>query len=105
MHHKLYIFYPIKYILSNKLGDEKMSKPETETITLTVTVEMPKKVHKLLERFCAFTGVSLEEMLLDELNPNVKSFWQNEVFQDWLRTAIEDAGCADYFQIKQGETE
>jgi len=78
---------------------------ETTTITLTVTVEIPKKVHKLLERFCAFAGVSIEEMLLDELDPEVKSFWHNEVFQDWLKVAIEDAGCAEYFQIKQGETE
>jgi len=76
---------------------------ETETITLTVTVEIPKKVHKLLERFCAFTGVSLEEMLLDEVHPDVKDFWQNEVLQDWLKYAIEDAGCADFFQIRQGE--
>ena len=84
------------------MGEEKLTE-ETTTITLTVTVEIPKNVHKLLEKFCAFTGVSLEEMLLDELDPDVKFFWHNEVFQDWLKYAIEDAGCADYFRIKQGE--
>jgi len=84
---------------------KQTEKQETVKYDLTVTVEIPKKVHKLLERFCAFAGVSIEEMLLDELNPEVKSFWHNEVFQDWLKVAIEDAGCAEYFQIKQGETE
>jgi hypothetical protein len=80
-----------------------MSKQET--VKVTVTVEIPKKVHQLLEKFAAFAGVSLEEMLRDQLEPDIRGFWQSEGFQDWAQYAIEEAGCAEYFQIEQGETE
>ena len=70
-----------------------------ETVTVTVTIELPKNVHKLLESFAAFAGVSLEEMLRDQLGPGVRGFWQNDVFSEWAKYAIEDAGCAEYFQL------
>ena len=78
---------------------------ETETVKVTVTVEQPKSVHKLLEGFAAFAGVSLEEILKDQLEPDIKGFWQNNMFNDWAKNAIEEAGCAEYFQLSQGETE
>jgi len=79
-----------------------MSK-ETETINLTVTVQIPKKVHKLLERFAAFAGVSLEELLKKEADPDVCFFWHNEIFQKWVKHAIEASGCAEYFQVNLGD--
>ena len=83
-----------------------MSK-ETETVkyNLTVTVELPERVNIFLERYAAFVGVSVEDILRSQLDAGVKDFWHNEVFQDLLTATIEDAGCAEYFQIRQGETE
>jgi len=75
-----------------------MSK-ETETVKVTVNVELPKNVHKLLESFAAFVGVSLEDILKDEIEKSLPAFWQNEMFQTWSKTAIKNAGCAEYFQL------
>ena len=76
-----------------------MSKETEETVKVTVTVELPKNVHKLLEDFAAFAGVSLEELLKNELEGDLPSFWQNEMFQTWAKCAIKNAGCAEYFQL------
>ena len=81
-----------------------MSK-ETETVSLTVTVEIPEKVHKLLENFATFAGASLEEMLKNQLEADVRGLWHDEIFYDWVQSAIEKAGCAGYFLLNQGETE
>ena len=74
-----------------------------ETVKVTVTVELPKNVHKLLEDFATFAGVSLEELLRKELEGDLPGFWQNEMFQNWAKSAITKAGCAEYFQLNQGE--
>ena len=76
---------------------------ETETVTVTVTVELPKNVHKLLENFAAFAGVSLEELLKNEVNPDVSFFWHNEIFQKWVKRTIEASGCTEYFQVNLGD--
>ena len=76
---------------------------ENEIVKVTVTVEIPKKVHKLLEDFSAFSGVSLEETLKDQLELDVRGLWHSEVFSDWTESAITKAGCADYFRLNQGE--
>ena len=76
-----------------------MSK--NETVKVTVTVEIPKKVHKLLEDFAAFAGVSIEDILKDELEKTLPGFWQNEMFQTWATTAITKVGCAEYFQLRE----
>ena len=78
-----------------------MSK--NETVKVTVTVEIPKKVHKLLEDFAAFSCVSLEETLKDQLELDVRGLWHSEVFYNWTESAITKAGCADYFSLNQGE--
>ena len=72
---------------------------ETETVTVTVTVELPKNVHKLLESFAAFAGVSIEEILRARLEPDIRGFWQNDMFNAWAKNAIEEAGCAEYFHL------
>jgi hypothetical protein len=77
-----------------------MSK-KTETVKVTVTVELPKNVHKLLENFAAFAGVSLEDILRDEIEKSLSGFWQSEMFQAWAKTAIKNAGCAEYFEIRE----
>jgi hypothetical protein len=104
---KLYILYPTLYYLSKLNGGKKLSKQETETVKydLTVTVEIPEKVNKLLERYATFVGCSVEDILKTHIYPDVQDFWHNQVFQDLLIATIEDAGCADFFQIRQGETE
>ena len=70
-----------------------------ETVTVTLPAEIPKNVHKLLKNFTAFTGVSLEELLLDRLDQELRGYWQNGIFDAKLKNAIEDAGCTEYFQL------
>ena len=78
-----------------------MSK--TETMKVTVTVEIPENVYKLLKEFSAFSGVPLEETLKDQLESDVRGLWHSEVFFNWTESAITKAGCADYFSLNQGE--
>ena len=73
---------------------------ETETVKVTVTLELPKNVHKLLKNFATFAGVTLEEMLKDQLEPDIEGFYQNDMFREWVKYAIDNAGCADFFQTK-----
>lgn len=77
-----------------------MSK-ETVKYDLTVTVEIPEKVNSFLKKLAEFAGVSVEDILKDELDVIVKDFWHNEVLQDWLVVAIKNAGCAEYFRLDQ----
>ena len=78
---------------------------ETVKYDLTVTVEIPSEVDSFLKKFADFAGVTVEDILRTHIYPDVQDFWHNQVFQDLLMDTIEDAGCAEYFQIKQGETE
>jgi len=76
-----------------------MSEKE-ETVKVTVTIELPKKVHEILEAFAKFCDVSLEEILLDQLEPDVRGFYQGEMFQNWIEYAIRNHGVAEYFHVK-----
>jgi len=74
---------------------------ETETVKVNVTVELPKNVHQLLEKFAVFAGVTLEDILRDELKKSLPGFWQSEMFQAWAKKAIKETGCAEYFEIRE----
>jgi len=76
-----------------------MSEKE-ETVKVTVTIELPKKVHEILEAFAKFAGVSLEELLRGQLEPDVRGFYQNDMFVGWIEDTIKNHGCAEYFQLK-----
>jgi hypothetical protein len=82
-----------------------MSKTETVKYDLTVTVEIPSEVDSFLKKLAEFAGVSVEDILRTQLDAEVEDFWHNEVLQDWLVAAIENAGCAEYFRINKGEKE
>jgi len=75
-----------------------MTKKE-ETVKVTVTLELPKKVHNFLLRFAAFLDVPLEEILRRELKGDIPGFYQNEVFLNNIESAIRNHDCAKYFQL------
>jgi hypothetical protein len=63
MHHKLYIFYPIKYILAKtKWGEEKLTE---ETETVKVTLELPKQIAEFIKE--SWSTDNLEETLTKEV--------------------------------------
>jgi len=76
-----------------------MSKEET--VKVSVTVELPKNVHDVLERFAAFVGVPLEEILREDLERDIPGFYQSDTFDEWFRKALRSHGVAKYFQVQE----
>jgi len=74
---------------------------EEETVRISVTIELPKNVHDVLERFATFVGVPLEEILREDLEKDIPGFYQNETFEDWFRKALKSHGVAEYFQVNE----
>jgi len=72
---------------------------EEETVKISVTIELPKNVYNVLERFAAFVGVPLEEILRQELENDIPGFYQSEIFEVWFRKALRSHGVAEYFQV------
>lgn len=69
-----------------------------ETVKVTLTIELPKNVQKFLEAFAAFVGISLEDMLKDELETDIESFYQGGYFEGWSKRAFKTHGVAEYFR-------
>ena len=75
-----------------------MSK-ETETVPVTVTVELPKNIHSLLKDFSKLANNTLEELLKEELEQIVRDFYSGGFFEKWVKKAFKDRGVAEYFEI------
>jgi len=89
---------PYTSYLLNKMGDKKMSK-ETETVKVTVTLELPKKIVSFLDDFCRFADTPLNELLREELMQVVKYFYQGGFFEKWIQKAFKSRGISEYFDI------
>jgi hypothetical protein len=76
-----------------------MSK--TETVEVTVTVDLPKKVHDFLNDFCKFAGTTLTDMLQEETIATLKNFYQGGFYEGWSKNAFKNRGVSEYFQFRE----
>jgi hypothetical protein len=78
-----------------------MSKKETETVEVTVTVELPKKVHDFLSDFCKFAGTTLTDMLQEETIVMIKNFYQGGFYEGLTKDTFKNRGVSEYFNFRE----
>jgi len=57
-----------------------------------ITAKVPKKLHSLLERVSEFVGVSIEEMLTEELDDVLEGFVQCGFYDAWMEIGLRNRG-------------
>ena len=64
-----------------------MSKKET--VTRTVTVELPKKANDLLEDFAKLAGETVETIFREHLLSVLSNFYNGDHFSYWMEEATK----------------
>ncbi len=72
-----------------------------ETMKVTITVEMPKKVHDFLSDFAKLGGTTLNDILKDETETLIKNFYQGGFYEGWNEKAFKNRGVSEYFGLQK----
>jgi hypothetical protein len=71
----------------------------SETETVKVTLELPKKIVSFLDDFCQFANTTKEELLKEELTQTIKDFYSGGFFENWIKKAFKNRGVTEYFEV------
>jgi hypothetical protein len=66
---------------------------------IIVTIQLPLKVIAFLGDFCKFADTTIEELLKEELESTVESFYQGGFFDKWVKKAFKNRGVTEYFEV------
>lgn len=62
-----------------------------ETVTRTITIELPKNLDDFFEGLAVFAKTTVEEILQDALLTDVRC-WKNGMLEPWIEKAFEVRG-------------
>jgi len=68
------------------------AKAEGKYMEYKITAKVPKKLHSLLEDLSKFVGVSIEEILTEEMEGVLECFIQGGYYDAWVEIALREKG-------------
>ena len=63
-----------------------------ETVNVTLTVPLPVAFHKILRGLSEITGLSVENMLTDDLFSILTNYFEGDYFNEWVAWAVDKKG-------------
>lgn len=87
--------------MNQKQTEQK--KQNSETVIVTLKVPVTKKFYKVLQALSELTGLSIENMLTDDLFEILTSYFSGEYFKAWVEYAVDQ--MAQQKNLENLETE